>query len=86
LPKRVSDLVDDLDVLGSGGALGHAIGRPHREIMRRGGGSSSEGDERDGDFARMRIGPADHGGGRDRWMLEERVLDRRRIDVMAPAG
>ena len=79
------DLVDDLDVLGGGGALGHVVDRPGLELVGSHAASACEGDERDGHLAGVRVGPADGGRGGDRRVLEQRILDRGGIDVVTAA-
>ena len=49
------------------------------------GTAGSEGDERDGHLAGVRVRPSDGGDGGHVRMLEQRMLDRRRVDVVAAA-
>ena len=79
------DLVDDLDVLGGGGPLGHVGDRPGFELVGGEAAPARERDVRDGDLAGVRVGPTDGGHSGDRRVLEQRILDRRGIEVVAAA-
>ena len=79
------DLVDDLDVLRRGGALRHVLARPRLELVDGQVARAFQRDERDRHLARVRVGPPNGSGCRHLWMIEQRVLDRGRIDVVAAA-
>ena len=77
------DLLDDLDVLGGSGPLGHVVDCPGFELVGGEPAPAREGDVRDGDLTGVRVGPPDGGRSGDRRVLEQGILDRRGIDVVA---
>jgi hypothetical protein len=81
--RRHRDLIDDLDVLGCGRALGYVVGRPSFELVSGQLAAGGDRDEGDGHLAGVGIGSANHGGGCHVRVLEQAVLDRRWVDVVA---